>query len=213
MKFKLFLVALISLVVFTPVYASTVTLSGDVVVDRQFTVWINDTDANFLNAQLITGGSSANPDPDSAQTHFSTQLTPGHDYYLTVLGAATITNLAGFIGDFTLSGSGFKFANGTQYLLSNATDWTVRLEQFDFHNFGVIDELAYDGQGYGGKWNIDYPNIDNNAKWIWTNGGNDLYCQRFFTTKITATPEPISSALFLLGGAALVGLRKRRGVR
>ena len=54
----------------------------------------------------------------------SASLTPGVINYLHVLGS----NWGGpgsLIGDFSLSDADFSFQNGTQKLLTNATDWVA----------------------------------------------------------------------------------------
>jgi hypothetical protein len=129
-------------------------------------------------------------------------LTPGITQYLQVYGINT-GGPAGFIGDFTLSDSNFKFANGTQSLLTNTSDWFVSET-----GFGIGPNLV---TGFGANgvspWSTR-SGISTSAQWIWTNNYYGAFA--YISTPITAA-VPLPSAILLLG-PGLIGLatiRKR----
>jgi hypothetical protein len=59
--------------------------------------------------------------PDTS--HPATALTPGVTNYLHI-EAINYGVVGGFIGDFTLSDTGFQFANGSQTLVTETTHWS-----------------------------------------------------------------------------------------
>ncbi|WP_334106503.1 PEP-CTERM sorting domain-containing protein [Methylobacillus sp.] len=138
-------------------------------------------------------------------------LTPGQNYYLHVVA----TNLdfqshgyfvdAGFLGSFSLSDAGFSFANGTQTLVTNTTDWTVSASR----GFWEVPAETPVGDRTNGAapWG-QHLGIDSNATWIWHSSNNTQVA--YFSTMITAAvPEPSSYAL-LLAGMGILGFAASR---
>ena len=127
--------------------------------------------------------------------------------YLHVVADDTQGVIAGYIGDFTLSDTNCYFSNGTQNLLTDATDWSVSKSGFG-QNYVSPNAFALNGSG---TWGFR-TGISNNAYWIWTNNGSDLYTTRYFSTSLTVVPEPIAFVSLIAGACCLLayGLRKRK---
>jgi hypothetical protein len=160
--------------------------------DNQFTMYLS-TNPTVAGTQIGSG-------TDWSTTYSgSGTLTPGVTNYLQVYGVNAGAE-AGFIGQFTLSDTDFEFANGTQYVLSNATDWFVSATGYNAAPNVATDE----GQNGVGPW-FTRPNIDTNARWIWTDvpTGDKAYIS--IPIYSTFTPVPLPPAVLLLG-SGLIGL-------
>lgn len=137
----------------------------------------------------------------------TTTLAAGTDYFLHV-HAYDQGGIAGFLGEFSLSGSDHVFANGTTQLVTNTTDWSGNNTGFS-GTYGNLISLGLDGvQPWGNR-----PDILDTAQWIWAGDahGND---HAYFTTRILATQhpvnEPISIALIGIGVAGLAFTRRKK---
>lgn len=113
-----------------------------------------------------------------------------------------------FLGEFTLSDTRYRFANGTQHLLTNTVDWTVRQGSFGDAGQSPVSR-GVNGTGPWGKLSVT-----SSAEWIWS---SDLCgsCTRYFSTPIMqAVPEPATYGMMLAGvmGVAVMA-RRRRAVR
>jgi hypothetical protein len=120
----------------------------------------------------------------------------------------TGNNPDGFIGSFSISGSGYKFANGSTTLWTGTTDW--RASPAGSTPYSTIP--AWTGatgtpQSYGlngvGPWGTR-PSIASGAEWIWSNSDNGNYAE--FSTTIfdpIAVPEASTWGMLLIGFAAL----------
>ncbi len=89
-----------------------------------------------------------------------------------------------FLGEFTLSDTGYRFANGTQQLLTNTVDWTVREESFGDAGQSPVSRGVNGASPWGTR------SVSSSAEWIWS---SDLSgsCARYFSTPIMqAVPEP-----------------------
>lgn len=127
----------------------------------------------------------------------STEITEAGTYYLHVF-AQDQGRPEMFIGRFTLTGQS-AFANGTQELLTNATDWVVSTS-----NPGV-DTTApiIIGPNGSGPWGT-YSSMPG-ASFIWApQYANGI---AYFTASFTVIPAPATAAAGLLG---LVSLRRKR---
>ena len=157
------------------------TLNSSLTVDNGYHIYIsaseNEEGAEFGSADNWVNINS-----------FSTILTPGVTHYLHIY-AYDQGWIAGFLGDFTLSDTNFKFANGTQRLLTNTSDWRVYRNSFG----GVPDKVTSLGANGVDPWGM-ISNIASNAEWIWTpdaDGDNAAY----FSTTITPSGPVIESSI------------------
>jgi len=155
---------------------------------------------------------------------FGLSLTPDVTNYVHVLGWDQGV-IAGFLGSLTLNNSSFRFDNDLMALDTNAVlGWTAREYDFGSSTIGGSLGLITHGPNGTGVWagitGGPIPGINTAAEWIWTSkdgfgdvGSDGSPVYRLFTATINPVskpvPEPISSALFLLGAGAL-GLRKFR---
>ena len=192
---------------FATVNTSAATLSGTLTVDDAFKMFISTDD--YKRGTLILSQSNGANDEWKTPLTFSTLLASPGTYYLHIKARDVRQVIAGFLGDFTLTGSA-TFSNGTQSLLTNTTDWTVRKTGWN-HSFATVTSSGTNDSAEpwfsanGGSLS----GIDAAAEWIWTNNGDFHNSPRYFSTKITVTPEPVSAGLFLLG-AGVLGLTKLR---
>jgi hypothetical protein len=176
------------LFIFLPLAHAT-NLVSNLTADNTFDLYVS-IDDNTQGTHIGSGNSWG------IGYSFTHALTPGVKNYLHVVGW-DYGVVAGFIGSFTLTDNTFNFSNGTQQMLTNATDWTVYTDAFGGTKGMVTLATA-------GTWSKPYP-INQSADWIWTNNGRDTGVYRYFSIPITATPVPIPSAI-LLFTPGLVGL-------
>jgi hypothetical protein len=173
-------------------------ISYKATADNVFSAYISDSSDE--QGTLIGSGNNWGATYSGSGT-----LSTGITQYLHIYGYNS-GGPASFIGDFTLSDSNFKFANGTQSLLSNTSDWFVSAT---WYGAGPNVVTSYGNNGVT-PWG-SHPAISANAKWIWTNNSSGTYA--YISTPITATvsPVPLPSAILLLGPglAGLVVMSKR----
>lgn len=197
-------------------------LSGTLTTDNGFYAYLS-TSATSQGTLLTQANDWSVPGSFS-----NIALTPGTTYYLQV-AAFNQGGPAGVLGSFSLSGTSFEFANGTQALDTNTTDWT--------YSFATANTATYPNADVASGWGSSaitpgdygtngsspwgsFASIDSNAQWIWdaTNGsyGNSSQPQLLFEATITplastvATPEPGSFLLLATGLAFLLGMWRRR---
>ena len=170
-------------------------LTGALNVDNQHWVYLS-TDDNTQGNLLSSGNDWTITDT------FSAGLMAGTDYFLHIY-AKDVGGIAGFLGEFNLTGSEHLFSNGLDEVLTNTSDWQVSTSGWN----NYVNASMVNGTNGVGPWG-NIAGVDSSATWIWTTDAqNDN--QVYFSLAITATdvPEPSTLAIFAL---ALMGLASRR---
>lgn len=141
---------------------------ADLTVDNGFDLYISTSD--YDTGTLVKSG-----DDWQKNYHVAIPLTPNVVNYIHIK-ANDWGEIAGLIGDFTLKDEAFTFSTGNKYLVTNTSDWQVSR-----HGFGKDYESPTTSSG---PWGGAPSQVDDNAKWIWTNNGRDVNTSRYFSTSI-----------------------------
>ena len=199
--------ALTAVLAGTSMMAQAASLSGSFTADDYATV--------YLSTDLVADASEIISDKQTTwggtQTFSGVALAPGQHYYLLVLARNVFSGPAMFVGDFALTGEGFRFSNGGQTLLTNTTDWTVNESGFGAAgqtpvSLGTNASL----QIWGAR-----PAISGDAEAVWAyyaDWANGYNGPAYFVTQITAVPEPAAFAMFAAGLGVLGTIARRRRV-
>ncbi|MBC9878334.1 PEPxxWA-CTERM sorting domain-containing protein [Bradyrhizobium sp. INPA01-394B] len=207
----------VALSAFGATASQAATLTGNLTADNQFSVYISSSDST-LGTQIGSGN-------DWQHTYsISTNLTSG-TYYLHIVGdnfGGPATSMAGgnpdaFIGQFSLTGN-FVFANGTQSLLTNTTNWRAMDATGgpgNWHSAPAGTPISYGTNDTTTIWtNVSggfRPGIAGPAQWIWSSP--DQTGETYLSTTISAVPEPSTWAMMILGflGVGFLAYRKSAG--
>jgi MSHA biogenesis protein MshQ len=155
----------------TPVLANTGQLTGKLNVDDAFSVYLSTDDGS--QGVLLGSGNDW-----SITESIASNLTQGQDYYLHI-HATDLSLVAGFLGEFTLTGHTHQFENGGMSLLTDTSNW--RVSTSGWSNYQPASDY---GQNSVGPWGAQ-SGVDSNARWIWSSDNNSDNTN-YFTTKITA---------------------------
>ncbi|MES2071754.1 MAG: PEP-CTERM sorting domain-containing protein [Pseudomonadota bacterium] len=180
--------------------ASATTLGITTNVDNIFNIYVSTSDSAL--GTLVGSGNN--------WTHtynFSSALTAGTTNYIHVV-ATNQGGPGGFLGAFTLNDAAFEFANGTQNLLTNTTDWLQNTTGFGNAYSAAVGE----GNLGTSPWSSVPGYGSSSPRWLWnyvSNNSSDFNTV-YFTSTINSVPEPTSMALLGLGLFGLAAMRKRQ---
>lgn len=171
-------------------------LKSKLSVDNGYVMYLSSAD-NIAGVAVDSGN-------DWMKTYTDNNvLSVGASYFLHIY-AYDQGGIAGLLGEFSITGGNHKFSNGSSTLTTNTTNWKGNNTGFN-GMYGAVNSLGNDGVAPWGN----RPNIVNSATWIWAGDAHNQN-KAYFTTKITAVPEPTTVALFGLGLLGLGAMRRRR---
>lgn len=193
---KHIIASLITLSVFSTLSHAT-TLTSKINMDNGYIAYISTSDT--------TAGTMFGSQNDWYHTYTNTTtLTAGIDYYLHIFGYDQ-GGIAGFLGQFNLSGSDHVFSNNSTTLVTNTVDWKVNNTGWSTPYFSAITS----GNNGVGPWGYQ-SNLSNTAQWIW-GGNSDSQDAAYFSTKISATrPVPTPPVILFMATGLLALLGKKR---
>ena len=177
-----------------PVSADVITAS--LTTDNDFYAYLSTSDS--VPGTLFASGH----DWTTTYTATTADLIPGTNYFLHVSGINE-GGPAGLLGTFTIDGTLFHFANGTQTLETDPTEWGVNTTGF---GSTYTTPTSYGANGVG-PWG-SRAGIDSIAQWIWTSNTNEDYV--YFSAPViaetvAAVPEPSGLILLSLLGMFALG--------
>lgn len=180
-----------SLLLIASTQVSATMLSGALNVDNGYVAYLS-TDNQSQGVQV-----SAANNWYSTYNFSGVNLAAGQDYFLHIY-AYDQGGIAGFLGEFNLTGTDHLFSNGQSSLLSNTIDWDVSTS-----GWSNYQDASYLGGNGASPWGTR-TGVSSSAEWIWSaDAHNDNYT--YFTTAISAAAVSEPSSLFLMG-LGVVGL-------
>ncbi len=165
---------LLALTVAASPFARATSLSGTALVDDGLYLYIS-TNNSTLGTEIASIPTSVSWRTAASFSNYT--LNPGSTYYL---HAEVINNTGpgGFVGQFSLSDAGATFANGTQSLLTNTTDWQGTYNGPDSAGqalpwvtpTGLVwnEQTGGNGPYWGSGTGFQASGISSNAQWLWT---------------------------------------------
>ena len=177
--------------------ASATMLSGGLNVDNGYVAYLS-TNENTQGTQISAGNNWT-----STYDFTNVNLNAGQDYFLHVYDYDQGW-IAGFLGEFDLTGNDHTFANGQSNLTTNILDWDVSTT--GWNNYADASSLGDNGSWPWGNRS----GVSSSAEWIWSDDAyNDN--QTYFTTAISASEVPEPGTLSLIGlGIAALGFARRK---
>jgi hypothetical protein len=194
---------------FNQAYAKGTLLSFSITADNSFEIYLS-TD-NSTAGTLLGSGTNWVMDYQGS----SIELSPGQVYYIHVVAhnsaPSSLGNPAGFLGDFSLNGTNFQFANGTQSLSTNTTEWQTSATGWSAYgsptSFGANSNSSTVWNSYNGG---PISGISGSAQWIWTADGGASVVDNYFTATIQSIPEPSTIMLLGCGGLGMIGIARAK---
>lgn len=205
-KFIGFAGLLVSMV--ASVHASASLLTSNLNVDNGYSIYVSTDDSQL--------GTLFGSNEDWYHTYTdSVNLTSGVDYFLHI-AAYDVGGVAGLLGDFSLSGAGHQFSNGTQSLLTG--DAVLKLNTVGFGQ-PYVSTTNIGQNGVAMPWSsiTSSPGVSSSANWIWSSDkDNDNYI--FLSTKIlsvtsASVPEPSPFVLLIVGFFGILVARRKVAAR
>lgn len=185
--------------------ASATTLTSLINVDNVFNLYVSTNDS--VLGTLVGSGNNW-----MYTYSLDAVLTAGVVNYIHLV-AINQGAPGGFLGKFTLSDTSFHFANGSQTLLTNTSDWTLHSGSFA----GAASTPVSEGNNGTGPWNVRSGYGSDSPTWLWSydsRSSSDNYTLYFSAAIqpviIDPVPEPAGLALVCAGLAGLVAARRRK---
>jgi len=178
---------------------SLATLNAKINVDNVFDAYVSDS-ATTLGTKFLSGANW----PQTFTGSFD--IAQAGTYYIHIV-ATDQSPPAMFIGAFSLNlgtADSALFANGTNNLYSNTTDWTARLNTLA----GAVAPIAdFGGAGGGQVWDGQVgANYTKDSHYIW-HGATSGEMTTVFTASFVVVPAPGAVGL---AGLGVLALRRRR---
>lgn len=203
--------------------AQATVLMATLTVDNGYFAYISTSDSTL---GTLVGSGTYWPNA----TTFSALLPNAPKLFLHI-EAVNTGNIGGFLGDFSLTGTKFSFANGTQSLSTGTADWKGILNDAN-HKFiaqpwvtptgavATVGKAALSGKNAAGEpeWGF-IAGIKPTSQWIWSadsllpSGKACPACTVDFSTELTSVvPEPAEWAM-IITGLGMIGATARFGRR